>query len=73
MYSALSTYLCLLFLSTIFSETSSQLLPPIAGKNGLTSRSHKTFENGVVSCGNTFCDAKRCLKKAEKYECTDDE
>ncbi|EYC27900.1 hypothetical protein Y032_0008g243 [Ancylostoma ceylanicum] len=60
-------YLCFLTLLAIFSyygEVSAQLLPPFGPNSG--ARSRKTFEHGVVTCGDTFCDAEKCMK-TEQY------
>ncbi|KAK6741614.1 hypothetical protein RB195_009466 [Necator americanus] len=55
-----------LFLATFMAiinedkKVSAQLLPPF-GPNS-RARSSKQFKNGVVSCGETFCDAEKCVK-----------
>ncbi|KAK5971049.1 hypothetical protein GCK32_017810 [Trichostrongylus colubriformis] len=54
---SISTLLVVLFCT---AEVTAQLLPPFLGRRA---PSTKTFENGVVSCGSTFCDPTKCSKK----------
>ncbi|RCN36858.1 hypothetical protein ANCCAN_17248 [Ancylostoma caninum] len=70
------SYLCLLiFLAIIleYGKVSGQLLPPFGPNSG--ARSKKTFEHGVVTCGDTFCDAEKCMKTEEygkvTYSCNE--
>ncbi|KAL6727993.1 hypothetical protein Aduo_009810 [Ancylostoma duodenale] len=71
-----ASYLCLLTFFAIIGEygkVSAQLLPPF-GPNS-RARTKKTFEHGVVTCGDTFCDAEKCMKTEEygkvTYSCNE--
>ncbi|KAJ1345875.1 hypothetical protein KIN20_000501 [Parelaphostrongylus tenuis] len=43
-------------------KVKTRLIPPVGTVIGST-RSTKSFHNGVVACGSTFCDREKCHTK----------
>ncbi|XGW16373.1 hypothetical protein V3C99_001666 [Haemonchus contortus] len=64
--------LIVLTASFFIMQVTAQLLPLSLTR---TATNNKSFENGVVTCGSTFCDPSRCSKKLVVgklvYKCLD--